>query len=265
MILTISNSNLAQTRRTLCVVIGACVIVLAQACSSNSTPNEYSSSDSDIRYEYSGDICEKSSLEDVNNLGGGYNINFDFVERESQSAGFLTVYCDTEIERNEDREIGDDEWNSEFQIQAKIIDRIDLLHIHNDPLWQRESNTNPPVAFLDDEVEVDDWDYAQVRSRSSVNGYYRFVDVHVQHEHLIINTAMRLGPNSLSENVPDHPDDGTVAHPMGIMFEDDFDEEIWEDAQQFDDDFQQEFIDFNFEVADNLKQALLKDGGLSSL
>ena len=83
------------------------------------------------------------------------------------------------------------------------------------------------------------------------------IEPHAQHEHLTIEAQ-------LSRDIPDHPDDGNVDHPIGIMFQDDFDEEIWEGERQYDDEFRQECIDFSFEAADNLKQALLKEERMRS-
>ena len=118
------------------------------------------------------------------------------------------------------------------------------IWIYNDPI----TDSFNPAAFVDEEYSDDEWDFIMLRSWSSLDGDYRFVDLHAQHEHLIVNTHMMVSPDAPDFNIG-----------IDTLEEEDFDEDIWEDMQEFDDGFQQDLIDFNLEVADNLKQALSKN------
>ena len=224
--------------------ISALTLIATLGCSQSDTLEDPYGPDENIRYEYTGSECHESGIEEITNIGNGLNLELEILERSSTGYGSMNVNCRFHDVEEGIRITGDDADFTGLQLDFTLIDQLDHLDIYNDPI----TDSFNPVTFVHEEYSDDEWDFIMLRSWSSIDGDYRFVDLHAQHEHLIVSTHMMVSPDAPEFNIG-----------INTLDEDDFDEATWKSMQEFDDEFQQELIDFNFEVADNLKQALVKD------
>lgn len=230
----------------------AVVTTLSAACSSSEAPESPYAPDPDRAYEYAGEKCEESGIHEIVQLGDGLDLEFEVRDEKRDSLGSTSFDCIFNDSRFDLEMSGDDADSSNFIIQVTIVNKLENIDVFTD-LNPSYIKNNEPIFFQNDEYSDGNWDNVILQSFSSMDGDIRFVDLQVRHQHLIITSNLQVSP--------DAPD---FFGGADYMSESNFDQESWEDIQEFDDAFQQELVDFNFEVADNLKQALLKDNGQSS-
>lgn len=238
--------------------VGFAVLLAASviSCSEAEEPAETIAEGNDVElfepdennsYEYTGSECFDSGIEDVVNLGDDLDLEVEIFEDSDSGLSGTSVRCRFSDHENDVEITGEDARYVNLYLDFQVLDRLRSTDRDKEP------NTNfdqtSPAAFIDENYSDDEWDSVYLRSWSSVEGDFRFVDLHVQHQHLIINSEMQLIPTTPADGMSD----------IEPLRETDFDDDIWDDMQQYDDEFQQEIIDFSFEVAENLKESLSKD------